>query len=194
MEISLYKFNMYIYVYIYLAYLEILEMPTWIARWAAIAGQLAETGAHCGPALAALVGYFAARLQHNRLLLRAIAELIIGERRQVLQVCCKQIIDHVKSQAFNIWFIKYKCCKIIRFQQHFTSFKSDYFPHTYTYILFLISASCCLPLLSFLRPLQITFAFCSFAFCILHFPLTTILALEWNLLHFIYACRFIQFY
>lgn len=62
-------------------------MPTGIAGRGAVAGQLAGTGAHGGPALAALVGDFAARLQYNGLLVGAVAQLIaVGERRQVLQI------------------------------------------------------------------------------------------------------------
>lgn len=69
-------------------HLEILEMPTRIAGGGAIAGQLTGTGAHAGPALAAFVGDLAARLQHNRLCVGAIPQLIaVGERRQMLQIC-----------------------------------------------------------------------------------------------------------
>lgn len=62
-------------------------MPTGIAGRGAIAGQLTGTGVHGGPALAALVGDFAARLQYDGLLVGAVAQLIaVGERRQVLQI------------------------------------------------------------------------------------------------------------
>lgn len=65
-------------------------MPTGIAWRAAIPGQLAKTGAHRGPALAAFIGYLAARLQDNGLVLRAVAKLIKCQRCQVLQIWRKK--------------------------------------------------------------------------------------------------------
>lgn len=48
-------------------------MPTRVAGGGAVAGQLTGTGAHGGPALAVLVGDLAAGLQHDGLVVGAVA-------------------------------------------------------------------------------------------------------------------------
>jgi len=64
-------------------------VPTGIAGGTPIAGQFAETGAHCWPALATFVCDLAARLQNNRIAVGTIIVLTVGQGGQVLQIYLK---------------------------------------------------------------------------------------------------------
>lgn len=65
-------------------------MPTGIAGGAAVAGEVAATGAHGGPALATLVCDLTSLLQDNRFAVSAIIALAVGQGGQMLQVCTKK--------------------------------------------------------------------------------------------------------
>lgn len=85
-------------------------MPAGVAGGSSIAGQFAETGAHGGPALAALVGDLTARLENNRLAVGTIIVLSVRQGGQVLQICVENNVINTKIDSKRG---RNRCCVLI---------------------------------------------------------------------------------